>query len=140
MFDAVITETGLCRDSAILNDWHVVAYSTDLVAGQVYAEGGQTGATRLAANKQIVGVIGTAGSSAGTVGGSCGRSDMSVSLREGGAASSLLYQILHRHNRGSECPTEFATSTIVGLGPGPVKPGCGTKQACAVWHGCRTSV
>ena len=55
--------------------------------------------------------------SSGTVGGSCGRRDMSVSLREGGAASSLLHHILHRHNGRSGHSTEFATSITIAVGP-----------------------
>lgn len=42
---------------------------------------------------------------------------MSISLREGGVASSLLHQVLNRHNGGSQPVTEFATSISVGSGP-----------------------
>ena len=44
MLDAAAA-TDLCQDPAMLNDWHVVAYSTDLVAGDRAA--GQVYATRL---------------------------------------------------------------------------------------------
>ncbi len=38
MLDTLTTPASpLCRDPAMLNEWHVVAYSTDLVPGQVYA-------------------------------------------------------------------------------------------------------
>ena len=38
MLDTLTTPASpLCRDPAMLNEWHVVAYSTDLVPGQVYS-------------------------------------------------------------------------------------------------------
>ena len=33
----MLEQTSLCKDPVMLNDWHVVAYSSDLVPGQVYA-------------------------------------------------------------------------------------------------------
>ncbi len=47
--------------------------------------------------------------SSGTVGGSCGCSDMGINLQQDGPASSLPRHLARRHNGGSELAAEFAT-------------------------------